>query len=398
MRGLLDLKLIALLALSTWNYIRLLAIRKPISLFIGAGSGLVESDGAVCDTYLPEALSKEPGVPQGDLAYFLSATDVARLWSMRRYLYKHRVILYSFLVAPIRAALVLILFPCILCDFRLRKSAEVVCARLRCVDVDVSIWNLLGVHARFYSGYLIFRLLFASLKIVRSYVVSAYSNSEGCAALKRKAVRVLEIQHGIVGPAHRGYNYAVRNPRLPTPDEIEVYSEFWREELIVAGFFDSTRIRIGARVKYVLAARERSPEIARYYVFTGQGIFREEVLRFLREFGGSRTDAHLFYVPHPTESREYLSAIDKEIVLHPNVHRWPHARYSTECLIMHGLGHVSIYSSCHFDAAHFGRRSYVLDVMPENPMHYYTQRFPLMFVPISGATAMLKSEDALSGL
>jgi len=383
-------KLAVIIFVSVWHYLCCIARSRPAPLFIGAGSGLITGDDVTRDSYLPGALSSsQPGIPREDLIYCLSADDLNRLWRQRNYLTDHQAILYSFVVAPLRAILARLVHPFIVRNNTVAIASRQVSECMREAGVDCPPGLITALHARFFAGHMLYRIAFAPLRISEAYVVSAYSNSESCAALRRKGVHITEVQHGIVGPTHRGYNYATHDPRLPVPDSICVYDDFWRTELLDAGFFPASAIEIGSRLKYQMAKNERVPLAGRYVVFTGQGILQEQVVAFIRGYGESRVSLPLVYIPHPTESEEYLEAIEREVRQQANVLLVRSTRCSTEALIMHSVGHVSIYSSCHFDSIHYLGRTFVFDVLPESVMHYYTRRRTDRFIPITSPAQFL---------
>lgn len=131
-----------------------------------------------------------------------------------------------------------------------------------------------------------------------------------------------------------------------------------------------------------------------YIVFTGQGILKDEVCDFLRDYGCYGINIQLLYIPHPTESEEYLADIKNATSQFDNIDIISSGNFSTEALIMNSVAHVSIYSSCHFDSVHYLGKTYVFDALPENIMHYYAKRAPEKFVLIKSYADLI----AQSGL
>ncbi|WP_140411250.1 hypothetical protein [Chromobacterium violaceum] len=382
-------KLPVLILLSMWNYFKACISYTSKPLFIGAGSGLLEQNGVVVDSYLPNDISLAEGVPQSRLIYFLSADHLAKFWSARSYLKEHDAVLYSFVISPLRFVLGRFLFIFIKNNPGIIAAAKVLSSELEKVAVKCSVNEVIMLHAKFAAGVILYRMIFAPLRISEAFVVSAYSNSESCAALKMKKVLVTEIQHGVIGSVHRGYNYACRHGDIPVPDYVSVYDEFWRTELLDAGFFKPEQIRIGGRVKYQLAEKETVSFSKPYIIFTGQGILKKEVCDFIREYGERGGNARLFYIPHPTESEVYLAGVNDAANQFDNIEILAKKNCSTEALIMNAVAHVSIYSSCHFDAVHYLGKTYIFDAFPDNVMHYYSSRVPDKFVLIGGATDLI---------
>lgn len=375
---------------SLWHYFVRVVFLRPQKLFMGAGSGVFLHQGRMLDSYLPAELSSAPGIPADDTLYFLSANHVEMMWSQRDFLRDHQAIVYSFLVAPLRQLLARALLPFLKLNRRLTVAASNVSAVMINIGVDISPGDVLRFHARFCAGYLIYQVLFLPLRIRQAYVVSAYSNSEACAVLRKMGIQIIEVQHGLIGPTHRGYNYAVRNRLLPVPHKVSVYSDFWKDELIAAGYFESSEVVVGKRLKYTLAEAERFAFDFPYVVLTGQGILLDKVSAFIDDFASQDSRLHLVYVPHPNEGQDYISRIKAAAADNTRIHVLDKAVATTERLIIGSVAHVSVYSSCHFDAIHYKGKTFVLDLLEDNLMHYYTRRRPNAFIPVKDAKTLLE--------
>jgi hypothetical protein len=374
---------------SLWHYLRHCFSLKRRDLFIGAGSGVFEYHGRMVDGFVPSEVSQAPGVPADDLIYFLSANHLKVMCSQLPFLRGHRAVVYSVLVSPFKVVLGKIGGRILSRNSRLRCAAEELSAHMAAISVQVSPAEILQWHARFCAGVMLFRLVLLPLKVRRAFVVSAYSNSEICAVLRKMGITVTEVQHGIVGPIHRGYNYAVTNERLPTPDYVSVYSDFWKQELITAGYFRPEQIVIAKRLKYVLAEGEARAVEFPYVVFSGQGIMANEVAAFLRELVATAPEWHAIYVPHPAETLEFSAPIAAAASACDRIHVWGRSGATTERLIIDSLAHVSFYSSCHFDSVHYKGETFILDKVEESPMQFYAQRLPQSFITIENAAALV---------
>ena len=222
------------------------------------------------------------------------------------------------------------------------------------------------------------------------YVVSAYSNSEQCAAARSRKALIHEIQHGVIGSVHRGYNYCTKCRLLPTPDKVIVYDEFWKSELKMAGYFLEEDILIYKRLKYLIAEKEKSLKLGPYYVFTGQGLLGDKVAAFLFGVLSAIPEKFVVYVPHPTESQEYIDNLSQPLSSFRNFIVGRNVGVSTERLIQDSLGHISIYSSCHFDAVTLLGRTFVLDVIPGNVMDYYIEISSTTFIRVKNPEDFLR--------
>jgi len=375
------LNALEILYISTKNYIKNIFVgRKKSVIYIGAGSGLFTYEREVKDSYFPYA-----DITPGECLYWLSADYPKRLIQYRDYLVRNKVIIFSYIVAPLSALLSRFV--------RLKPSSFDKSAVNRISDeVRKSGYGLADKtvahnHALFITRYWLFWLLLPKRSIKKAYIVSAYSYSEICAVLKERGVEIIELQHGLIGPEHEGYNYAVRDKRLPTPDAVNVYNDFWKQELVDAGYYPQERIQVTGRLKYRLIRHNLYFE-RQFIVFTGQGIFLDEIIRFLaegaRNIAAKNIDIDILYLPHPNEGELEREKMRTALRNYANIKIGHSDDMTTEEFIYYSLAHISIYSSCHFDALFFKNKSFVFDVMENNLMNYYMEKYPDKFVRIRG--------------
>ena len=360
---------IKLLMLSILYYIKAIFKRADI-LYVGAGSGLFEYDNKILDSYLPKEIEAKSCI------YMLSAEYPKRLMEYKSYLKDKNIIIYSFLIAPLK-----IVFTKLFNKFiSVNKDAFEV---LNSYSLDITQNELNYIYTKFVVSYNLYKLFLAPFRIKRAYVVSAYSNTELIAVLKSRGVEVIELQHGLLGSVHRGYNYASKSKLLPTPNRVYVYNSFWREELIKAGFYKDKQVEISGRLKYDLIKKDIIIYDNKYIVFTGQGGFYKEIESFFKSALSVLKDKNLklIYLPHPNESKDILENLKREFEDN-YIKILINKEWTTEQYIYNSIAHISVYSSCHFDAVHYKNRTYIFDIMQDNPMEYYIKNFSDRFVAI----------------
>jgi len=361
-----------LFLLSLKHYFKIILKREEVILYAGAGSGLFNHNDKFLDSYIPKELENE------NVLYLLSAEYPDKLIQYKDYIKNHNIIIYSFLLAPLKSILTKILL------------------RINKIKIDNSFLDELEkrnylfkrqeleyVHARFIVSCYLYKFLLANLKIKKAYVVSAYSNTELISVLKEKSIEIIELQHGVIGSVHRGYNYAIKDKLLPTPKKVYVYDKFWKQELLNAGYYEEEQIKITGRLKYELVNKELSLYDNRYIVFTGQGGFFHEIVKLLSnaiEYLNNK-NIKLIYIPHPNESQADISYL-KDRLIDDNIIILSTKDYTTEQYIYSSLAHISVYSSCHFDAIYYKNKTFVYDVMNDNPMNYYSNQFKEIFINI----------------
>lgn len=368
---------VRLILLSFANYFTALFSKKKRTLFIGAGSGLFKDQNRVWDSYFPYKDCSPESV-----IYLLSADSPARLIEYKNYIKKHKIVIYSFLVSPFK-----VLFSKLLFLLRLGNSNK--------LDKIIKIFKNAGIpipksvfiksHLTFISGYLLYYLFLRPFRIEKAYVISSYSNSDICALLKRWGVNIIEIQHGLIGNTHSGYNYAKRRAYFPIPDRFYVYNSFWKNELLKVGYYNSDEIREYGRLKYELSLDHNINLPHKYIIFSGQGCYYNEILSFFKQSDNLLKEykVNLYYIPHPIESENDIKNLIIEIKELSNVEVIKTREYTTEKYIYNSIAHISVYSSCHFDAIHFKNKTFVFDVMENNPLEYYINSSPISFVKIT---------------
>jgi hypothetical protein len=362
-----------LILLSIKNYLLNVFNRKKRDLYIGAGSGLFKYEDSVLDSYFP--MNNE----EVDMIYMLSADYAKTLIQYTSFISRKKVVIYSYLMGPLK-----ILFTKIFKIFIKVKIENNFINFLDKNDLITSKKDLQSIHANFVITTILFKIFLYPLNIKKAYIVSAYSNSEICSVLKNRGIEIIELQHGLIGATHRGYNYAIKNALLPIPEKVNVYNDFWKEELVRAGYFSENDINVTGRLKYQLVNKNISSLDGNSIVFTGQGGFYKEIKDlFMGSMGYlSRNDMRLVYIPHPNEDRKSLSLLKRAVAELENITILEGGMFTTEQYIYNSIAHISIYSSCHFDAIHYKNKTYIFDIMNDNPMEYYSTHFKESFINI----------------
>lgn len=372
-RGFLSFSSIYLIFLSILNYVKSIFNFNSSTLYVGAGSGLFKYNYKTMDSYLPKSLTEN-----NSLLYFLSADLPDKLLEHNKYLKNNNIIVYSYLLAPLK-----IIFTNILLKFIRLNIPNDLISKLNESGLMITERELLKVHTRFIVSYYLYKILFFFEKISEAYVVSAYSNTELISVLRSKGVIVTELQHGLIGTTHRAYNYNIHSHLLPTPDYIWVYNDFWKQELLNAGYYKLNQIKVTGRLKYSLVDTGLQIKSKPFIVFTGQGMFYDDIILEMQSIDKelSEKGIELVYIPHPTEHGVSLQEFKKRVETLKSVNI--ENSYTTEQYIYSSIAHMSVYSSCHFDAIHFKDITYVLNIMKDNPIQYYISNYPNKYICLS---------------
>lgn len=356
------------------SYVQLLLNRKKKFLFLGASTGLFTLNGKVYDSYFPYA-DTEPN----DVIYMFNCGNLAQLSVYKGYLAEHNIVIENYLCAPLRMVLGKIVFICLSGSQRFQKFSQYASS----YNQEITEKIISEAYANFVVGFHVYKIFFKLLKIKSAYIVSAYTKADIVAALKHNGINVIEIQHGLIGRYHPGYNYSVKDCTLPTPDQVDVYNRFWKEDLIAGGYFSDAQIRVVGRLKYNLLTDFSKP-FDNYMVFTGQAAFFDSIINFFYESNRALAEKNIYllYKPHPKETLEELLWLKKQTAQLPNIVIYQGSE-TTEQLISQAMAHISLFSACHFDAIHFLGKTFVLDIVENNFMSSYANDFKKEIVPIT---------------
>jgi hypothetical protein len=354
-------------------YVKLLLYRKKSPLFLGASTGLLTHGGKVYDSYFPYA---DHNVT--DVIYMMNCANLSSMSKYDNYLSSYNLVIENYLCVPVKWLISNFLYLCMFRSTRFVDFSNVVADYLP----RATNQYILRGYVNFIAGYYVYRAFFGLLAIKDAYIVSAFSKSDIVAALKYYRIPVIEIQHGIIGRFHVGYNYSVKDPSFPIPDGVDVYNLFWKQDLLSGGYFSSDQVRVVGRLKYNLLDSFTKP-YASYIVFTGQASCFEAIAKFLCEANPElvENNFHLIYKPHPKENPQELAWLREQIHQCSNVSIYEGCT-TTEQLISQAIAHISIYSSCHFDAIHFLKKSFIFDVIEKNPMDCYLEHFAEMLIKV----------------
>ena len=156
---------------------------------------------------------------------------------------------------------------------------------------------------------------------------------------KLKGVPTLEVQHGNIGPSHRGYMHAkdeiapdgcINSPYCPIPDKTAVYGNYYKDLLTKASAYPEDSVVVTGQPRYdLLADADKIFDKKKFYerykldpkkkivlimtenlpIFEDNVIFLENVLKSTKKI----PDIQIVVKPHPNEkSRWYEEVIKKE--------------------------------------------------------------------------------------
>ena len=199
-------------------------------------------------------------------------------------------------------------------------------------------------------------------------LTTAYMNHSLVAAAKELGMHVVEFQHGLIDRYHSGYSWD-RNAReyksiMPIPDQIFLYGDYWRNEIMANGFWEAELTSVGSlridQYRRLGPGMEKYPEFT--LVVTTQSIDTAKIIQFFAELlqliHPSRPFRLIFKLhPGETNKSEFNHAFKDD----PRVNILLSSEGpSTFELLVRSQLHASIYSTCHYEAVGLGTPTVIL--------------------------------------
>jgi hypothetical protein len=119
-------------------------------------------------------------------------------------------------------------------------------------------------------------------------------------------------------------------------------------------------------------------------LFTGQNIINDGLIIFFKDANSylENKNIFLFYLPHPSELKQGLLVLKKKLQGCSNVVVIEDKKFSTNEYIFYSIAHISLFSTCHFDAVFIKGKSFILDILKENAIYRYIDEYPNNFYKI----------------
>ena len=207
-----------------------------------------------------------------------------------------------------------------------------------------------------------YRWLLSLLGVKHIYVISAYTKTDLVYAARSIGISVSEIQHGVLAPVHPSYYYASlgRGWDQALPNKLVVKSSYWEK---TQSAFPYAEIVLNPLNTNTMSPEAFKPERP-YIVFTGQGLAYSYIKALIDEFllDPSHESFDFMYICHPKETPQQVS---KQLNINEDIHVKITPFVSsvhTMSIIAAAEKHLSVYSSCHFDALELKGATYILRV------------------------------------
>lgn len=218
---------------------------------------------------------------------------------------------------------------------------------------------------QFYWAKQLYRWLLARIQPEYLFLTSA-KNYALVAAAKELQIKTVEFQHGAFDRHKSGYSWSTYaldcKIRMPIPDRIFLYGDYWKQELEANGFWKDSLRSVGSL--QVDRYRQHSFQNGETYtiVLTTQSLDVERVIAFVAEFleiAKGQLDFRIYIRLHPSEpdKEPYTAAFggNKYVQVFLSNEQPP-----TLELLARADFHAAIYSTCHYEALGLGTPTIIL--------------------------------------
>ena len=237
---------------------------------------------------------------------------------------------------------------------------------------EISYSYICRVLRTYYWRKRLFHNLLYHLKPQVLFLQVAYTNHALVAAAKELNIKAIEFQHGIIDRHHPGYSWQAPaicyKNQMPIPDLIFVYGDYWADELTFNGFWNKEIRSVGSlrldeyrfRHDSVTINNNNRIFLSKKITVTTQALDIDRLISFLIEFiKNSTIPIEVDIKLHPREFNR--QPYENAFKTYPNVriisgHEFP----STFELLSITDFHVSIHSTCHYEALGLGKPTIIL--------------------------------------
>lgn len=349
------------------NILFIIKKNKSKQLFFGSTRGLLQTQKEIIDIYLIKEI-----VDKRDCKMFMTLNSFEDIQKFNSYINENEIVfdnlhynIYSKIFKN---------------KIETKNDFSEIIQILEKNNINITHNSIKKLHDEYILKYNFYSRLIKRYKNAESaIIVSSHSKTFITAALKKQKIKVIEVQHGIIGRSHIGYDLKCDIEKLPIPDVLYVYNDFWKDEILLSNF--TKNIKLFSYYKYENITPLNNRINKSYILFTGQGYFYEEIQQFIKN-GISflkENNLSLIYKPHPSEESKY-SEIKELCEMHSSILQYGEPLYSTEYLIKHSKAHISIKSSCHFDAISIIGKTNILSIKNyPNTLSIYSEKYPNNF-------------------
>jgi hypothetical protein len=232
---------------------------------------------------------------------------------------------------------------------------------------DYSARKIRNIIGNFYWGKKLYRYIFLRIQPDYLLLINAYNDHTCVAAAKEIGTTVVEFQHGFINRHHYGYSWSKSalffKQNMPIAEKLLVFGDYWKQELSLNEFWGDELIVSGSlRVEKWRQQQLKKYDITTLVLTTQDEIDANLYINFLKGFldeQGQDLTVQIFIKLHQAEANK--STYEKILSDFKNVHLVSGSESpSTFELLAKSHFHMSVYSTCHFEALALGTPTIIL--------------------------------------
>lgn len=229
--------------------------------------------------------------------------------------------------------------------------------------LNLDLESLVKKHIKiFKSGYTVYKNAFEKTEIKQLFIVCSYGKEHIIHAAQECNIRVIEFQHGVMGPLHLGYNFETWSDVPYFPDELMMFGKFWS---------DITNLPIKTKktiygypyLNHQVDDLKSKNEINNTIVIISQGTVGKRLSEILLDVIKNNKQLNFVYKLHPGEFNRWredypalteLSTFDNVEVIEKERSLYEVFSTSKVC--------IGVYSTAIFEAIAFGSTPLIINL------------------------------------
>lgn len=208
----------------------------------------------------------------------------------------------------------------------------------------------------FYYSFYVWLFILKRLKPKKIIMIVWYAYQPIICAAKELSIPVIDLQHGIIYSEHEFYNLKKNNlidSNNTLPDECWVYGNYWKEQLIKAGWNENKIKVFGYYLN--LPQKEKVDTLFPYILYTTSCTEnKKEVLNHINSIihEVKRRGLKIIIAPHPHENLNNYKDMLSDIVMLSDKDSYDLLK---SCEV-----HISAFSTLLWEGLYFGKPTYIL--------------------------------------
>jgi len=237
---------------------------------------------------------------------------------------------------------------------------------------------------RFNIQYKIYKIWFKVIKPKLIFINCYYDKQYIVKAAHDIGIKVVDIQHGLIGKEHSAYYSSLNLDRKFLPDYLFVFTEQDKNNLIHSLLFEKSNIYVVGNYYLEIIKRNFNQDknlcsiIEPYKLTIGvslQWTIENDLIEFLISLAKNLPDTLFILIPRVYEEKKYKNFnLPKNIMFYP----------SLDCysIIMHCNYHCTVYSTCAEEAASLKIPTILIDINGLS-RKYFTVQDEIFILPKS---------------